>query len=134
MNYDIRILFLLFLMYSFTGWAIEVIGKLIEKGKFVNRGFLVGPYCPIYGVGCISMILLLNRYIKDPFTLFIMSILLFSFLEYFTSYFMEKIFKIRWWDYSRRKFNINGRICLETMIPFGLGGMLIMYIVNPFFL
>ena len=134
MNYDIRILFLLFLMYSFTGWAIEVIGKLIEKGKFVNRGFLVGPYCPIYGVGCISMILLLNRYINDPFTLFIMSILLFSFLEYFTSYFMEKIFKIRWWDYSRRKFNINGRICLETMIPFGLGGMFIMYIVNPFFL
>ena len=133
MNYDIRILFLLFLMYSFTGWAIEVIGKLIEKGKFVNRGFLVGPYCPIYGVGCLSMILLLNRYINDPFTLFIMSILLFSFLEYFTSYFMEKIFKIRWWDYSRRKFNINGRICLETMIPFGLGGMLIMYIVNPFF-
>ena len=64
-------------MYSFTGWAIEVIGKLIEKGKFVNRGFLVGPYCPIYGVGCISMILLLNRYINDPFTLFIMSILLF---------------------------------------------------------
>ena len=77
MNYDIRILFLLFLMYSFTGWAIEVIGKLIEKGKFVNRGFLVGPYCPIYGVGCISMILLLNRYINDPFTLFIMSIIIY---------------------------------------------------------
>ena len=132
MNYDIRILFLLFLMYSFTGWAIEVIGKLIEKGKFVNRGFLVGPYCPIYGVGCISMILLLNRYINDPFTLFIMSILLFSFLEYFTSYFMEKIFKIRWWDYSNRKFNINGRICLETMIPFGILGCLMIYFVNPF--
>ena len=134
MNYDIRILFLLFLMYSFTGWAIEVIGKLLEKGKFVNRGFLVGPYCPIYGVGSILMIILLNRYINDPPTLFIMSILLFSVLEYSTSYFMEKIFKIRWWDYTRRKFNINGRICLETMIPFGCGGMLIMYVVNPFFL
>ena len=134
MNYDIRILFLLFLMYSFTGWAIEVIGKLIEKGKFVNRGFLVGPYCPIYGVGCISMILLLNRYINDPFTLFIMSILLFSFLEYFTSYFMEKIFHARWWDYSKRKFNINGRICLETLLPFGIMGCLILYIVNPAFL
>lgn len=133
MNYDIRILFLLFLMYSFTGWAIEVIGKLLEKGKFVNRGFLVGPYCPIYGVGSILMIILLNRYINDPPTLFIMSILLFSVLEYSTSYFMEKIFKIRWWDYSRRKFNINGRICLETMIPFGLLGMLIIYVVNPVF-
>lgn len=134
MNYDIRILFLLFLMYSFLGWSLEVIGKLIEKKKFINRGFLMGPYCPIYGVGCLLMLLLLNKYVDDPFTLFIMSIIIFSFLEYFTSYFMEKIFKIRWWDYTRRKFNINGRICLETMIPFGLGGMLIMYIVNPFFL
>ena len=131
MNYDIRILFLLFLMYSFTGWAIEVIGKLIEKGKFVNRGFLVGPYCPIYGVGCLSMILLLNGYINDPFTLFIMSILLFSFLEYFTSYFMEKIFKIRWWDYSRRKFNINGRICLEGLLVFGLAGCAFTYVIAP---
>ena len=134
MSYDIRIIFLLFLMYSFVGWSLEVIGKLLEKGKFVNRGFLVGPYCPIYGVGSILMIILLNRYINDPQTLFIMSILLFSVLEYSTSYFMEKIFKIRWWDYTRRKFNINGRICLETMIPFGCGGMLIMYVVNPFFL
>ena len=124
----------LFFIYSFAGWVMETVQISIRQKKFVNRGFLVGPYCPIYGVGCISMILLLNRYINDPFTLFIMSILLFSFLEYFTSYFMEKIFKIRWWDYSRRKFNINGRICLETMIPFGLGGMFIMYIVNPFFL
>ena len=132
MSYDIRILFLLFLMYSFTGWAIEVIGKLLEKGKFVNRGFLVGPYCPIYGVGSILMIILLNRYINDPPTLFIMSILLFSVLEYSTSYFMEKIFKIRWWDYTRRKFNINGRVCLENSIWFGLLGALLIYIVNPF--
>ena len=60
MSYDIRIIFLLFLMYSFVGWSLEVIGKLLEKGKFVNRGFLVGPYCPIYGVGSILMIILLN--------------------------------------------------------------------------
>ena len=80
MSYDIRIIFLLFLMYSFVGWSLEVIGKLLEKGKFVNRGFLIGPYCPIYGVGSILMIILLNRYINDPPTLFIMSILLFSVL------------------------------------------------------
>ena len=77
------------------------------------------------------MILLLNRYINDPFTLFIMSILLFSFLEYFTSYFMEKIFKIRWWDYSRRKFNINGRICLEGLLVFGLAGCAFTYVIAP---
>lgn len=112
---------------------MEVGCKLVELKKFINRGFLIGPYCPIYGWGCILIILLLNKYTNDPLVLFIMAIVICSILEYFTSYFMEKLFKARWWDYSRRKFNINGRICLETMIPFGLLGCLIMYFVNPFF-
>ena len=112
---------------------MEVGCKLVELKKFINRGFLIGPYCPIYGWGCILIILLLNKYTDDPLVLFVMAILICSILEYFTSYFMEKLFKARWWDYSRRKFNINGRICLETMIPFGLLGCLIMYFVNPFF-
>ena len=112
---------------------MEVGCKLVELKKFINRGFLIGPYCPIYGWGCILIILLLNKYTDDPLVLFIMAIVICSILEYFTSYFMEKLFKARWWDYSRRKFNINGRICLETMIPFGLLGCLIMYFVNPFF-
>ena len=101
--------------------------------KFVNRGFLVGPICPIYGVGCILIISLLNKYINQPVTLFIQSIVICSILEYFTSYILEKLFKVRWWDYSHKKYNINGRICLETMIPFGIIGTLIMYFVNPFF-
>ena len=126
-------LFLLFITYSFIGWCMEVGCKLVELKKFINRGFLIGPYCPIYGWGCILIILLLNKYTDDPLVLFIMAIVICSILEYFTSYFMEKLFKARWWDYSRRKFNINGRICLETMIPFGLLGCLIMYFVNPFF-
>ena len=112
---------------------MEVGCKLVELKKFINRGFLIGPYCPIYGWGCILIIILLNKYTNDQLVLFIMAILICSILEYFTSYFMEKLFKARWWDYSRRKFNINGRICLETMIPFGLLGCLIMYFVNPFF-
>ena len=111
---------------------MEVIGKLIEKHKFINRGFLIGPYCPIYGWGCLTMILLLSKYLDEPIILFFMAILICSILEYFTSYFMEKLFNARWWDYSKRKFNINGRICLETMIPFGILGCLILYIVNPF--
>ncbi len=134
MVYSFSVLFILFIIYSFIGWLLEVVGKLIEKGKIINRGFLMGPYCPIYGIGCVLMILLLTKYIEDPFTLFIMCILIFSILEYSTSFFMEKIFKIRWWDYTRYKFNINGRVCLETMIPFGLGGVLIMYVINPMFL
>lgn len=131
---DIRIYFLLFIIYSFIGWSLEVIGKLIETGKFINRGFLIGPYCPIYGYGGILITFLLRKYTDDVITLFIMAILVCGTLEYLTSYFMEKIFKARWWDYSKAKFNINGRICLETLIPFGLLGLLIMYITNPFFL
>ena len=129
---EIYYYFLLFLIYSFIGWSIEVIGKLIEKHKFINRGFLVGPICPIYGHGCIVMILTLGRYRDNPLTLFMYAIFICSLLEYFTSYFMEKIFKARWWDYSNNKFNINGRICLETLVPFGIGGVLVLFVFNPF--
>lgn len=132
MKYDVRVLFLLFIIYSFIGWLLEVIGELIKQRKFVNRGFLIGPYCPVYGCGVVSMILLLTKYIDDKLTLFIMCILLFSIWEYTTSFLMEKLFNARWWDYTKYKFNINGRVCLETMIPFGLAGLLIMYIINPF--
>lgn len=124
--------FLLFIIYSFLGWIMEVSGKLIEKKRFINRGFLVGPYCPIYGWGCLAIILLLAKYKDNIILLFIMAIIICSILEYLTSYLMEKLFNARWWDYSKRKFNINGRICLETMIPFGILGSLITYIVNPF--
>ncbi len=125
---------LLFFIYSFLGWCLEVACKLVSDHKFVNRGFLIGPYCPIYGHGALIMTVLLNRYLNDPVTLFIMIILCCSLLEYFTSYFLEKIFHTRWWDYSGYRFNINGRICLETMVPFGLFGLFIMYVTNPFFL
>ncbi len=125
--------FMLFIIYSFIGWSMEVVGKLIEKHKFINRGFLVGPICPIYGWGCIAIILLLSKYKSSPIVLFLMAIIICSILEYFTSYFMEKLFHVRWWDYTRRKYNINGRICAETMIPFGLLGCLVVYIVNPIF-
>lgn len=125
--------FMLFIIYSFIGWSIEVVGKLIEKHKFINRGFLVGPICPIYGWGCIAIILLLSKYKSSPIVLFLMAIIICSILEYFTSYFMEKLFHVRWWDYTRRKYNINGRICAETMIPFGILGCIVIYVVNPMF-
>ena len=130
---EIYYYFLLFLIYSFIGWLIEVIGKLIEKHKFINRGFLIGPICPIYGHGCILMILTLSRYKDNPLTLFICAIFICSLLEYFTSYVMEKIFKARWWDYSTKRFNLNGRICAETMIPFGILGTLVICVINPIF-
>lgn len=134
MKYDLRILFLLFIIYSFAGWIYEVIVGLVKQKKFIDRGFLLGPYCPVYGFGGILMTLLLSRYVDDKVTLFIMCMLLFSMLEYLTSYILEKVFNARWWDYSKFKFNINGRICLEVMIPFGIAGLFFMYIANPFFL
>lgn len=126
--------FLLFIIYSTCGWIMEVVLSFIQHKKFINRGFLIGPYCPIYGCGAIIMTLTLNKYLNDWLALFMMAILVCSILEYSTSYFMEKIFHARWWDYNKKKFNINGRICLETMIPFGIMGCLAMYVVNPFFI
>ena len=123
--------FLLFMIYSIAGWLMEVTCKLIEYKKFVNRGFLIGPYCPIYGAGALLITLLLSRFSSNWIILFITTIVLCGLLEYFTSYFMEKVFRARWWDYSKRKFNINGRVCLGTLIPFGIFGLIIMYVTNP---
>ena len=134
MLHTIEIYFLLFLTYAFLGWCMEVTCKLIQFKRFINRGFLVGPYCPIYGWGALAITLLLQRYTNDISVLFVMAVIVCSFIEYFTSYFMEKKYHARWWDYSNKKFNINGRICLDTMIPFGILGVFIMYISNPFFI
>ncbi len=130
----IKIYFLLFIIYSFLGWCIEVVCNSIERKKFVNRGFLLGPYCPIYGCGGLLITLFLGRFTNRPVFLFIMTILLCGILEYSTSYVMEKLFHLRWWDYSKKKWNINGRVCLDTIIPFGILGMIILYISNPFLL
>ena len=123
--------FMLFFIYAILGWIIETTLVSIEKRKFVNRGFLIGPYCPIYGFGGLAITILLKIYTKDPIVLFLMAVIICGTLEYFTSYFMEKIFKARWWDYSAKKYNINGRICLETVVPFGILGCLVMYVLNP---
>ena len=129
---DIKIYFLLFIIYAVIGWCMEVICKLIQYKRFIDRGFLIGPYCPIYGVGALLITFLLNKYTQDPVVLFVMAVVVCGILEYLTSYFMEKIYHARWWDYSNKKFNINGRICLSNLIAFGILGMFIMYISNPF--
>ena len=131
MLHTIEIYFLLFISYAFLGWCMEVTCKFIQYKKFINRGFLIGPYCPIYGWGALAITILLKRYMEDPLVLFVMSTIICSIIEYLTSYFMEKKYHARWWDYSNKKFNINGRICLETLIPFGILGVAIMYGTNP---
>ena len=123
---------LLFFIYAFIGWCIEVVAKIIDDRKFVNRGFLIGPILPIYGIG-VLFILLVTKQGDNFIIVFLKAIGVCSILEYFTSWIMEVFFKTRWWDYSRRKFNINGRICINTMLPFGILGLLVVYVLNPFF-
>ena len=130
----IQIYFLLFMIYAVIGWFVEVTAMFLHKHRFINRGFLIGPYCPVYGYGALCMTLLLTKYQDDIFVLFGMSVLVCSILEYITSYIMEKLFKARWWDYSKKKFNLNGRICLSNAIMFGIGGVFIIFFVNPIIL
>ena len=123
--------FLVFMLYSFIGWSIEVVLTFIDKKKFVDRGFLIGPYCPIYGCGASIMIFYLTQYKSNILTVFILGVVICSFLEYITSYLMELFFKTRWWDYSNHKFNLNGRICGQNCLLFGIGGLLVIYLIHP---
>lgn len=123
--------FLYFIIYSFVGWCLEVTCKFFQYKRFINRGFLIGPLCTIYGYGVLAIVLLIGKDKSDILSVFLKAIFVCSILEYFTSYFMEKIFHAKWWDYSTKKFNLNGRICLDTMIPFGILGCLVVYIIHP---
>lgn len=122
---------IIFFVYSVVGYICEVINCWIVNKKLKDRGFLLGPYCPIYGVGAVLLTILLTKYENDILILFSTPILICGILEYFTSYLLEKIFNMRWWDYSKNKFNINGRICLETLILFGIGSIIIIKFTNP---
>ena len=113
---------------------MEVTCKLIQYKRFINRGFLMGPICPIYGHGAIIMLILLKDFASNQFILFVMSMLVCTTLEYLTSYFMEKLFSARWWDYSNKKFNINGRVCLRNTLCFGILAIVLVYFLNPFIL
>ena len=122
---------LLFFFCSVLGWMMETTCKLIEYRRFINRGFLIGPYCPIYGCGAVLITWLLSDYADSPLVVFVLAVALCGTLEYLTSYIMEKLFHARWWDYSARAFNLNGRICAGTLIPFGLLGLLLIYLIDP---
>ena len=123
---------LLFFVGSVLGWCMEVACKLWQFHRFINRGFLMGPWCPIYGCGTALLTALLSRFTQDPFAVFGLAILICGTLEYLTSYLMEALFHARWWDYSTKRFNLNGRVCANTLIPFGLLGLGMIYFVKPF--
>lgn len=131
-------LVLLFALYSFAGWLLETTFASIFEGKFVNRGFLFGPFCPIYGFGAIIIIqtyaLLSHTLSKRPLLLFftiILSILFTTILEYFTGFLMEKIFNCKWWDYSEEFLNLHGRICIKYSLFWGILAYILISVIQP---
>lgn len=132
-------LFLYFIVYSFIGWLMETIYASITQGKFVNRGFLIGPLTPIYGFGAI-LILLSSKWVENVFYDYYISILmtvlistlLVTVLEFCTGYVLEKVFNTKWWDYSKNAFNIKGYICLKFSLLWGMLAFLLIEIVHPY--
>lgn len=131
--YKICYWFFFFMIYSFIGYLTEITCCSINNKKLiVNRGFCLGPYLPIYGSSSVIMNIFLAKYSKDIITLFVMSAFVCTLMEYMTSLILEKIFHARWWDYTEKKFNLSGRVCLENSCLFGLGGVFIVSILHPF--
>ena len=128
-----------FTIFAVTGYLLEAFSSVFsiathpEKRKLSNRGFLFGPYLPIYGFGGVIMIVLSQHIPQDNFVLtFLVAMAMGVMLEYVTSFALEKIFHLRWWDYSQTdKFNIHGRVCLRNALKFGVGGLIFVYLLLP---
>ncbi|HKL85357.1 MAG TPA: putative ABC transporter permease [Treponemataceae bacterium] len=125
-------LFLYFLTYSIIGWISEVLYCSVIEKRFVARGFLRGPLCPIYGFGGLLVVYLLDPFKNSIVMLFFMAILITTLLEYISSWLLETIFNTKWWDYSRYRFNIHGRVCLLNSILFGFMGVIGVLFLHPF--
>ena len=121
----------IFIIYAFIGWCAEVSYAAVNRGIFVNRGFLNGPYCPIYGCGVVIVVTVLMPLKDNLFLLFVGSVVLTSVLEYITGFLLEKVFHNKWWDYSNLPFNLHGYICLKFSIYWGLACTFIMDIIHP---
>ncbi|MBE6746724.1 MAG: hypothetical protein E7558_04670 [Ruminococcaceae bacterium] len=123
---------LYFFFYSAVGWLGESIYCSIGEKKIINRGFLVGPMCPIYGTGTLVMaVLLYNPFRDKPLLVFLFGMILCDIVEYFTSLIMEKLFNARWWDYTHELLNLHGRICFKHTLYWGVGSLLFVRFVHP---
>ena len=132
MDENLLLYLIYFFIYAFIGWVVEVSYHAVTIGKFINRGFLSGPYCPIYGFGAISVIYFLTDIAeKNKLVLFMGSIAIATAIEFVAGFLLEKIFHERWWDYSDRKLNIGGYVCLEFSVIWGLFCFLLYEAVHP---
>ncbi len=123
---------LMFFFYSFAGWCLESIYCSIGEKRLINRGFLTGPLCPIYGTASLVLIVLIYNPFKDnPLAVFMLGIILCDVVEYLTSYLMEKLFAARWWDYTYELLNIRGRICLKHSLYWGVISIIFVKVLHP---
>lgn len=135
-HYSLLSLGLMFFIFSFFGWILEVALFLLKTHIFINRGVLFGPWLPIYGSGCVLILLVfvhgkMRKYLNTPLLLFLLVMLLCGIIEYITSFALELITGLQYWNYVGHFLNINGRICLEGLMEFGLGGLLCVYFIAP---
>lgn len=128
---DIWHIIIYFFIYSFAGWLWETAYCSYQERTFIYRGFLFGPYCPIYGFGVLLLLEVLSPLKSDPFLLFVNSIIFMSTLEYATSYVLEKLFHQRWWDYSKEPYNLHGRIALKSSLFWGVMCLVVIYVAHP---
>lgn len=124
-------LILYFLIYSFFGWVLEILYVSYHSKKLVNRGFLFGPFLPIYGFGVIFFLILLQPIYNYPLLFFIGAIIITSSLEYLTGFIFEKFFKTTLWDYSNEDYNLHGKICLRISIYWGFLSTFFFYFIQP---
>lgn len=130
-SYSFVSIIYIFFFVAFIGWFWEVVLHIFTTGTFINRGILFGPWLPIYGVGSVLMLILLKPLAKRPITFFISTFIVCGILEYFTSWALQILFNEKWWDYTNVFFNLNGRVCLEGLLFFATGGLLIIYGIAP---
>lgn len=123
----------LFFLTAVFGWLWEGLLYLLKDETYVNRGFLTGPWLPIYGMGAVMLEVLFHRWRDRPALLFFLSMLLCTILEYAAGWYLEATWGIKWWDYREMPFNLHGRICLLSSLLFGVGGMLLVWVVSPAF-
>lgn len=120
-----------YFIYSFIGWCGEVCAAAVKKKKFINRGFVSGPFCPIYGAGAAAFAVFLPELTENPFFLFLGGVILASFIEFTTGALLEKLFHKKWWDYSKMRFNFEGYICARYSLLWGGFALFLVYLVNP---
>lgn len=120
-----------FLLYAFLGWCSEVVFMAVDNGKFVNRGFLIGPVCPIYGCGVSAILFCLLPVQDNLLLLFVGSVLVTSLIEFVTGFILEKIFHQKWWDYTNQPFQLGGYICLKFSLLWGFACLLVVKVVHP---